>query len=359
MQKVKRKIYKFLPLIKPIIGLALLILLVLALRFLFPYLKNFIDKTFKAPRLAYSFLTADTSSLESWENRVNLLILGASGGDHSGRDLTDTMIFVSIDKTTADIVMLSIPRDIWLDSLQAKINSAYHYGEEKKAGGGFILAKDAVYEVFNQPIHYSLLLDFAGFAKIINLLGGIDIKVDRSFDDLKYPIAGKENDECNGDREYKCRYEQVHFDKGVQHMDGETTLMFVRSRNAEGEEGTDFARSLRQQKVILAIKDKIFNLKFLLNPKKILEVKQALGDNFKLDRQLTEEQTTAFLSLFLRFVKNKNTIRTISLDTGNDENLGFLYSPDSKEYGQWVLIPRDKTWQEIHRYIKDKIEKRY
>ena len=255
--------------------------------------------------------------------------------------------------------MLAIPRDIWLDSLQAKINTAYHYGEEKKPGGGFVLAKDAVYQVLNQPVHYAVLIDFAGFEKIIDLLGGIKIKVDRAFDDFKYPIAGKENDDCGGDKEYKCRYEHLHFDAGWQEMDGKTALKFVRSRNAEGEEGTDFSRSQRQKKVILAVKDKIFSAQVLLNPKKISELKQALGDHLKLDSQLSKEQTTAFISLLLRFVKNKKTIRTISFDYGDEENLGFLYSPPISQYGQWVLRPRAGNWREIHKYVQEKIEKGY
>lgn len=359
MGKVKRKIYKYLPYLKPLSLLIVLILFIVLLYFSLPFLIKIFNQTIKGPRLAFSLLTANTSSLDSHNNRTNLLILGISGGDHQGNDLTDTMIFVSIDKSSADTVMLSLPRDIWLDSLQAKINTAYHYGEEKRKGGGFVLAKDAVYEVLNQPIHYVLLIDFEGFVKIVDLLEGLEIKVDRSFDDYKYPIAGRENDDCDGDPEYKCRYEHIHFDAGLQHMDGKTALKFVRSRNAEGEEGTDFARSQRQQKVILALKNKVFSYRTLLNPKKIMELKKALGDHIKFDTQFNEDQITAFLSLFLRFVKNKKQIRTITLDYGDEENLGFLYSPPVSQYGQWVLIPRAGDWKEVQKYVKEKIEKGY
>ena len=75
--------------------------------------------------------------------------------------------------------------------------------------------------------------------------------------------------------------------------------------------------------------------------------------------QFSEEQITAFLSLLLRFVKNDNQIRTITLDYGDDDNLGFLYSPPEYVYDQWVLIPRADDWSQIHKYVKDKIEKEY
>jgi LCP family protein required for cell wall assembly len=358
MGKLKRQFYKYLPYLKPLAMAFGLVLLIGLLFVSLPLIKNLASRIFKGPRLAYNLLTADTSSLQSANNRTNILVLGVSGTGKVS-DLTDTMIFASIDKSSGDVVLLSIPRDVWLDSLQAKINTAYHYGEEKKKDGGFILAKDAVYEILNQPVHYSLLIDFEGFVKVVDLLGGIEIKVDRRFDDYQYPIAGKENDDCDGDPEYQCRYQEIHFEAGLQQMDGQTALKFIRSRNAEGEEGTDFARSQRQQKVILAIKDKILSYRVLLNPKKMAELKDALGDHIKTDYQFNEDQITAFLSLFIRFVKNKNQLRTISLDYGDNDNPGFLYHPPVDQYGQWVLIPRAEDWSEIHKYVKEKIEKEY
>lgn len=204
-----------------------------------------------------------------------------------------------------------------------------------------------------------MLVDFTGFSRVIDLLGGIEVNVERSFDDYKYPIAGREKDLCNGDKEFKCRYEHIHFNSGLQPMNGETALKYVRSRNAEGEEGTDFSRSQRQQKVMLAIKDKILSYKVLLNPAKIKELKSALGDYIKLDTSLNDNQITALFSLMIRFVKNKNQIRTITIDTGTEDNPGFLYNPPLEKYKQWVLVPQSGNWLEIQKYVKDKIEKDY
>lgn len=359
MGKIKRLIYKYLSFTRWLIILGLFSLLIGLFLVIRPAINQFIQTTIRGPRLIYQLLVADTSSLSSQNNRTNFLILGISGGSHEGSNLTDTMMFISTDKTTADTVMLSIPRDIWLDSLKAKINSAYYYGEEKKPSGGFVLAKDAVYEIFNQPINYSVLVDFTGFSRVIDLLGGIEVNVERSFDDYKYPIAGREKDLCNGDKEFKCRYEHIHFNSGLQPMNGETALKYVRSRNAEGEEGTDFSRSQRQQKVMLAIKDKILSYKVLLNPAKIKELKSALGDYIKLDTSLNDNQITALFSLMIRFVKNKNQIRTITIDTGTEDNPGFLYNPPLEKYKQWVLVPQSGNWLEIQKYVKDKIEKDY
>src|SRR3989338_6295415 len=110
------------------------------------------------------------------------------------------------------------------------------------------------------PIQYAIVLDFDHFKQIIDFFGGVDVDVQRSFTDHKYQIAGKENDLCNGDSGYKCRYETISFQKGKTHMNGTQALKFVRSRHAEGVEGSDFSRNKRQQKVIEALQKKIVSL---------------------------------------------------------------------------------------------------
>ena len=79
-----------------------------------------------------------------------------------------------------------------------------------------------------QPVHYALLIDFSSFKKAIDVLGGVDVNVERSFDDFHFPIEGKENDSCNGDPTFSCRYEHVSFKKGWQKMDGDTALKFAK-----------------------------------------------------------------------------------------------------------------------------------
>ena len=104
---------------------------------------------------------------------------------------------------------------------------------------------------------------------MIDFIGGVEVNVENSFIDKEFPITGKENDLCNNDLEYKCRYKIISFTKGVSSMDGQTALNFVRSRHAEGSEGTDFAREKRQQKVIEAIKNKLISFGKKTRPKSI------------------------------------------------------------------------------------------
>jgi len=169
--------------------------------------------------------------LPQLSGRTNLVLLGTGGEGHEGPDLADTVIFISIKLDTGQATLISIPRDVWVPSMRAKINSAYHYGFEKQATpGGLLLAKSAVSESVGQPVHFVVKIDFSAFVKAIDILGGIDINIDRSFTDDQYPIPGKENDACGGDPQTKCRYETLSFSDGPQHMDGSEALKFVRSR---------------------------------------------------------------------------------------------------------------------------------
>jgi LCP family protein required for cell wall assembly len=233
--------------------------------------------TLKYPFLAravYNFVATPTDQIMSNNGLVNILIMGKSGGTHDGADLTDTMILASISTDGTGIKLISIPRDIWVPEIMAKINSTYYWGKTgtpyfstQETGGGISFAKEIVGKVIGQEIQYGAVIDFSSFKDIVDTLGGVEVNVENDFTDKLYPVEGRENDTCDGDKTYTCRYETITFEKGLQIMNGETALKFVRSRHAEGTEGTDLAREARQQKVISAIKDKIMKPKTLLSLK--------------------------------------------------------------------------------------------
>lgn len=345
-RQIKRKFAQHLYLTRFLLLSFIVGLLTLLASLLLPSSVRFLSRVFKTSLLSSSQTLQD---LKSTDNRVNLLLLGAGGEKHQGADLTDTIIFFSIDLDGEDALMLSLPRDIWIPSLRAKLNSTYHYGEEKKPGGGLILASAAVSEILAQPIHYTLLLNFEGFIKAVDLLGGLEINVARAFDDFKYPIPGLEDAEPE-----EARYEHLHFDAGPQYMNGERALKYVRSRYAEGEEGTDFARSQRQQNLLLALKDKLFSSQTLLNPQKIPQLASVFKDH--VDTNIRQEDYLPFLTLFLKF--EKKDLRMFVLN-GTDEPDGLLLNPpQSQKYDyQWVLVPRTGDWQQVQEYVASLIKK--
>jgi len=269
--------------------------------------------------------------------RVNLLILGEAGEGCKGASLTDTIMFASVSK--GSMVLLSVPRDIWYSPLKTKINSLYFYG-------GFPKLEEALRGILGQDIDASVLVDFGTFIKIIDFFGGVDIYVDGAFDDFRYPIPGKEEDLCGGDKTFACRYEHIHFDSGWQHMNGETALKFARSRQSNGDEGTDYARSRRQQKVIVALKNKIFSPWFLRKPEDVFTFWRLLSQGLKTNLRVGD-----LLSL-AKFISSLPSLRvkTFVLD-GWETDEGYLYHPKKHSSGQWVLLPHGDRWSEIHQFV--------
>src|SRR6056297_1684736 len=207
------------------------------------------------------------------DDRINFLLLGMGGKKHDGPYLTDTIIFASLKPSTKEAAMISVPRDLLVEIPGYgwwKINNANAFGEQKNSGQGALLTKEVVENLLNQPIHYYVRIDFSGFEKMIDELGGIKVQVDTQFTDFQFPTK---------DHKYKV----VSFEKGWQTMDGETALNFTRSRHGNNGQGSDFARSLRQQKVIQAIKNRVFSYNFFLSPGKISGLLSELSKHLKTD----------------------------------------------------------------------------
>lgn len=346
MSKLKRRFYKYLWLTRPLAYLSLALVTLGILYLISPKISPIFSSLKKGPVAVLSAINPSIKNLNNYKNRTNILLLGAGGGDHPGADLTDSIMLISINLLTSDTVLVSLPRDIWVESLNSKLNAAYHLGEQKQAGSGLTLTKSAVSEITNQPIHYGVMLDFSGFKKAIDIVGGIDLYVPRGFTDEKYPIPGKEDVVPESDR-----FEVIQFSPGEQHMDGSLALKYVRSRHAEGEEGTDYARSERQQRAILAFKEKLLSRQTIFNPKKIKNLKQTVLDSVKTD--LPPSTYPDLLKLALRI--DQTNIRTGIVDQGsfNEDIPPLLYNPPASLYGQWVLLPVNNDWQAIYTHISN------
>lgn len=294
------------------------------------------------------FVFTPTQKIQTREDRTNILILGKGGEGHEAPDLTDTVIFASVTHVDPSLSLVSLPRDIWISELRAKLNSTYYWGNQKQEGGGLILSKSTVESIVGQPVHYGLVIDFSGFMKIVDVLGGIEVNVEREFVDEKYPITGKEDDDCDGDKEFKCRYETIHFERGMQTMDGKTALIFARSRNAEGDEGTDLARETRQQKILAAIQAKTLSSKVLFSPQKVLSVWRVVRESVETD---IDASTGAILAR--RLLQTRSQIESSILP----EDL-LINPPIQHKYDNlYVFVPKIGDWSSIHAWIEKKLSK--
>lgn len=336
--------------------------------------------------------------------RVNVLLLGNAGGKHAGASLTDSIIVASYDLKMSKAVLFSIPRDLWLDNADAKVNTLYQVGK-KKTGNGLKYAEEKIGEILGVPIQYGVRVDFNGFSKAIDLVEGIEVKVPKTFDDYNYPIEGKEEDLCGltekeiemteedfkklklpldtpvtpgteeGKKKYKvlvslndeqssilpgykiatessdfaCRFERIHFDEGIMNMDGVTALKFVRSRTGVNGEGSDFARSRRQQLVLDSFRAKVLSLETLLDPKKLFGLAATFGESFE-----TDIEQDKFLDFYKLSKKLESTDHVVLGDLGKGESVFAVGSPG--KYGAFVLIPKDNDWKTVSDFVKLKLE---
>ena len=264
------------------------------------------------------------------DDRINVLLLGQGGPGHDGPYLTDTIIIASIKPSTNEVAMLSIPRDLsvpipgydW-----RKINNINHFGEQdpEKSGPGF--AAEVIGDVFDLPIHYYVRVDFSGFEDVVDELGGLKIYVDNSFTDYNYPAANH-------------AFQTISFNKGWQHMDGETALKYARSRHGTNGESSDFARSQRQQKVIKAIKDKALSFTTFLNIRKISGLMDIYNENVLTNLEPWE--------IFKLAKMGKD------VDEENIEVLVLDNHPSSPLYstvinGAYLLLPKDESFGDLQK----------
>jgi LCP family protein required for cell wall assembly len=312
---------------------------------------------------------------QTTDNKINILLLGTGGGNHDGPNLTDTIILASLDPKNDKVTLVSIPRDLWFPDISQKINAAYANGEARKKGGGLIEAEASIGKITGQSIDYGIRLDFSGFVKAVDEVGGLDINVDNAFDDYQYPIDGKEDATCGHTPEelqslantpedqlpqvFPCRYIHVHFNKGLNHMDGQTALELVRSRHGTNGENSDFARSKRQEKVINAFKAKVFSAQTLLNLPKVLSLYNTLKSS--IDMNIPQSEFDDFIRLAEKMRGAK--IQSVVIDTGDEasQKAGLLNeSVVQADYGETsALIPRigNGNFSEIQKYISCEIDK--
>jgi polyisoprenyl-teichoic acid--peptidoglycan teichoic acid transferase len=269
------------------------------------------------------------------DGRVNVLLLGVGDEGHAGSTLSDTIILASYDTQSKAVSMISIPRDFYAkipNNGYTKINAAHAYGEQRQEGGGPETAVSVVEEVVGVPIHYYARVDFTGLEDIVDALGGIQVDVERDFCDYAYEGRSRKNPVC--------------FKAGLQTMNGKKALEYSRSRKALGPEGSDFARSKRQQNIIVAIKEKALTSETALNPAKILAVLESLGKHVKTNLGMNE------IARVYEISKGINTKEVIQKNL--DPTTGIVEATNSPTAG-YILIPTagQFKYSEIHEFVKN------
>jgi len=376
---------------------------IVALVFIAIYVAYFLLQTADFYKTIYKKGT-DTLSAAKKKTEYNIALIGYGGIDDSGKAhdgpfLTDSLMIAHIDMIKNTISLISLPRDLWVklptkskEDFHSKINSLYQISlnptnypdvDMKKPGTPELLAV-GLKTVTGLTIDNYLAVDFTGFEKAIDSLGGVDVDVQKTFDDYEYPITGKEQELCGKEAEFEqvkkfmekgfneeekkkvfaekpeletffknitenpkdafpCRYEQLHFDKGVTHMDGVTALKYVRSRHSL-QDGSDFGRAARQQQFIKAVKNKLISVGMVT---KVFSLMSEIKKHTETDVSVDE------MKKFMGEAPDAAKYRFISIHMSDQDYLTSSFS----DYGGYILIPRtgEDNWKEVQTMIHNGI----
>lgn len=247
---------------------------------------------------------------------TNILFVGLDTRGNGGLLNTDSIIIASYDYKNNNVILLSIPRDFHVEVGEnvnwfSRINSIYSSNEQKEEGTGMKELTKTVEKIIGEEIQYYAVVDFNAFTEIIDAVGGININVENSFTDYMYPKG--------------VDYQTVSFKAGPQTMDGETALIYSRSRHSpHNNEGSDFSRAKRQQKVIIAIKDKLLSSDSLTNPKTLIGILTSISGNLKIS-DFTITDIEAAFKLADKYEEEKG------------KTYSFVLDPS---IGNWLLVER-------------------
>lgn len=198
--------------------------------------------------------------------RLTILLIGV---DHpeGGASRTDTIILVNIDPVAKRASMLAIPRDLKVVIPGYginKINAAFALGDYNKVpGGGAGLLIRTIEANLGIPITSFAQIDFNGFTRMIDTVGGVTVDVPYPIKDDAYPAAN-------------YQYQRIYFHAGWQHLDGTRALEYARTRHQD----TDAGRSRRQEQILLALRQKAINLNLLTKAPQLIK---EFGDSVRTD----------------------------------------------------------------------------
>ncbi len=191
--------------------------------------------------------------------RVNVLMVGYGGGDHHGAYLADSIQILSIDPATDTTTTVPIPRDLWIEGIEGfgqngKVNEVYAVGHgavdgdeaDRLDNAGELLA-DVLTDVTGLEIDHWLTIDFAGFQEMVDAVGGVTIQNPVAFNYTTIEEFHRQG-----------RWEMGGFEAGEIHLDGDQALAYARARyTSEVAESNDFARSIRQARILGALRSEL------------------------------------------------------------------------------------------------------
>jgi len=251
-----------------------------------------------------------------------VMILGVDFREGERKARSDTMMLAAVNPSLQKVTLLSIPRDTLVRIPgygQDKFNHSMFYG-------GPTLVKQTIEEFFDMKVDRYVTLDFEGFIKLVDELGGVEVDVKRR---MKY------NDPMDGTA--------IDLRPGVQHLDGKQALDYARFRKSDiGSDASDFDRMARQQEVVKQLSEKASRVSTVF---RVFSLMNILGEHIKTD--FSEEEVRKLAILFKNFSSSK--IQIIELK-GTSQRL------PKHGYNLWFHVVSDEEKKRIYNLIQETLQ---
>lgn len=331
--------------------LLLLILVIISIiGIAFNLLQKKIAKDTQTSPNYFSKLIIDTVSRPTINHDFNFVILGLDKRNDwlEKTSTTDTIIFSNLNFSQNQLNLISLPRDLWSYSLQKKINEIYPLSEKENQKYNYI--QNNFSHITGQNIDKTVVLTTDNLIKLITIINGVDVYLEKGFEDKQYPNP----EYINNPSPQTPVYITINFSAGWNHLDSSNITQFVRSRkNADTatEGGTDLGRIQRQELVINALFQKMSTIKLA-----DYSLLVSLYNFWHYD--LKTNFSDADLLSILLLEKNKIfslKINKIDLPTGENPQTDIIYHPKSFINKQWVFLPQDKNYESLHQFITKSI----
>lgn len=301
-------------------------------------------------QLKQTLQTGWQTTPQTTNGHKNFLILGldqlATRGESPA--LTDTIILLSLDFSTGQIRTLSLPRDLWSQAYQTKINALYTYGQEREPDQPTVFPERVIEEMTGITIHHTLTVSMAELAAMVDLLGGVPVEIEQGFIDEQFPRPDVDVTKIT---DPKLLYETVVFKAGTELMNGQRALKYMRSRHGDNEQNTDLSRGYRQQAVIHGLVNKFSESSMWLEMKMLGRLYRFYLDNFS--EEIPPDEIIA-TGKTLWPVRHNLSLKFNHLEVYPDDPQGIIEHPHQSDYdGQWVYVIRDS--QEFKEIVQSKL----
>jgi len=296
----------------------------------------------------YNFASAfhldDKNPLSLTNSSFNLLFLGIAGNGSRGALLADTIFVIHADSSRKKLVLVSIPRDFWVQDKSyprgTKINGLLELENSTQKFNkdcSFNLVQKKIEDILGLKMDYVAIFDLEGVEKLVDGIGGINIWLDKDIIDPNLV-----------DPHYPSQI--FHLKAGWNYLDGDLVAKFVRTRYAPSG---DFYRIEHQHQILAALRDKVSQLANVWHFATWFNIWQDLNNHY-----ITNLDFENAWKIFL-LVKSipSNQIQYLSLSNREPDNQLTSAMLPGGENDIYVLIPRAgiEKYEEIHKYIKEKI----